>query len=86
MIDARVMMQKVGKSVEALQKDTSTTLRGINKATGTVERSINATLSEDSALQYRLQQLINDLGEAASSFSILADTLQRKPNSLILGK
>ncbi|PWQ97938.1 intermembrane transport protein PqiB [Leucothrix arctica] len=86
MIDARVMMQKVGKSVEALQKDTSLTLRGINKATGTVERSINATLSEDSALQYRFQQLINDLSEAASSFSVLADTLQRKPNSLLLGK
>ena len=86
MIDARVMMQKVGKSVEALQKDTSLTLRSINKATGTVERSINATLSEDSALQYRFQQLINDLSEAASSFSVLADTLQRKPNSLILGK
>jgi len=86
MIDARIMMQKVGKSVEALQKDTSLTLRGINKATNTVERGINATLSEDSALQYRFQQLINDLSEAASSFSILADTLQRKPNSLILGK
>ena len=85
-IDARVMMQKVGKSIEALQKDTSQTLRGINKTTSTVERSINATLSEDSALQYRFQQLINDLSEAASSFSVLADTLQRKPNSLLLGK
>ncbi|RVU85731.1 MCE family protein [Leucothrix sargassi] len=85
-IDARVMMQKVGKSIETLQKDTSQTLLSINKATGTVERSINATLSEDSALQYRFQQLINDLSEAASSFSVLADTLQRKPNSLILGK
>jgi paraquat-inducible protein B len=85
-IDARVMMQKIGKSVEALQKDTSQTLRGINKTTSTVERSINATLSEDSALQYRFQQLINDLSEAASSFSVLADTLQRKPNSLLLGK
>ena len=84
-IDARVMMQKVGKSIEALQKDTSQTLRGINKTTSTVERSINATLSEDSALQYRFQQLINDLSEAASSFSVLADTLQRKPNSLLLG-
>ncbi|PID45685.1 MAG: hypothetical protein CSB47_07795 [Proteobacteria bacterium] len=85
-IDARVMMQNVGKSVVRLQKDTSRTLGGINKATHTVERSINATLSEDSALQYRFQQLINDLSEAANSFTVLADTLQRKPNSLILGK
>ena len=85
-IDARVMMQNVGKSVVTLQKDTSRTLWGINKATNTVERSVNATLSEDSALQYRFQQLINDLSEAANSFTVLADTLQRKPNSLILGK
>lgn len=85
-IDARVMMQNVGKSVVTLQKDTSRTLGGINKATNTVERSVNATLSEDSALQYRFQQLINDLSEAANSFTVLADTLQRKPNSLILGK
>jgi len=85
-IDARVMMQNVGKSIVTLQKDTSVTLGGINKATNTVERSVNATLSEDSALQYRFQQLINDLSEAANSFTVLADTLQRKPNSLILGK
>jgi len=86
LIDARVMMQNVGKSVVTLQKDTSRTLLGINKATHSMERGINATLSEDSALQYRFQQLINDLSEAANSFSVLADTLQRKPNSLILGK
>lgn len=85
-IDARVMMQNVGKSVVTLQKDTSRTLGSINKATNTVERSVNASLSEDSALQYRFQQLINDLSEAANSFTVLADTLQRKPNSLILGK
>lgn len=86
LIDARVMMQNIGKSAVALQKDTSRTLGSINKATNTVERGINATLSEDSAMQYRFQQLINDLSEAANSFSVLADTLQRKPNSLILGK
>ena len=86
MIDARVMMQKVGKTTEALQKDVSRTLWHINKAGVAVEKGVNSTLSEDSALQYRFQQLINDLSEAASSFSVLADTLQRKPNALILGK
>ena len=86
MIDGRVMLQKVGKSAEALQKDASRTLWHINKASLAVEKGVNSTMSEDSALQYRFQQLINDLGEAASSFSVLADTLQRKPNSLILGK
>jgi|GEM_PF-687447 len=86
MIDGRVMMQKVGKTAVTLQKDASRTLWHINKASLAIEKGINSTMSEDSALQYRFQQLINDLGEAASSFSVLADTLQRKPNSLILGK
>lgn len=86
MIDARVMMQKVGESTEALQKDASRTMWHINKASIAAESGINSTMSEDSALQYRFQQLINDLSEAASSFSVLADTLQRKPNALILGK
>jgi len=86
LIDARVMMQRIGKAVTALKKDTSRTLHSVNKAAGTLDRSMKSTLSEDSALQYRFQQLINDLGEAANSFSVLADTLQRKPNSLILGK
>ena len=85
-IDARVMVQKVGKTAEALQKDAGRTLWHINKASLAVEKGVNSTMSEDSALQYRFQQLINDLSEAASSFSVLADTLQRKPNSLILGK
>jgi len=62
-----------------LQKDLRVTLKHVNKG-------IDSTLSEDSALQYRLQQLINDLAEASKSFSVLADTLQRKPNSVIFGK
>jgi len=86
MIDGRVMMQKVGKTAEALGKDASRTLWHINKASLAIEKGVNSTMSEDSALQYRFQQLINDLSEAASSFSVLADTLQRKPNALILGK
>ena len=86
MIDGRVMMQKVGKTAGVLQKDASRTLWHINKASLAVEKGVNSTMSEDSALQYRFQQLINDLSEAASSFSVLADTLQRKPNALILGK
>jgi paraquat-inducible protein B len=49
-------------------------------------RSANASLGEDSALQYELRQLIEEVNDAANSFSVLADTLQRKPNSLIFGK
>ncbi len=69
-----------------LQKDVNKTLGNINRVSHSLDKGLKATLSEDSALQYRLQQLINDLGEASKSFSVLADTIQRKPNSVIFGK
>lgn len=69
-----------------LQGDMSKTLNGVDRVTLNLNKGLKNTLSEDSALQYRLQQLINNLSEASNSFSILADTLQRKPNSIIFGK
>lgn len=69
-----------------LQRDTSKTLASINSVSNTLDKGLKSSLSENSALQYRLQQLINNLSEASKSFSILADTIQRKPNSLIFGK
>ena len=69
-----------------LQQDTRRTLRHIDKSSLILNKGLKSTLSEDSALQYRLQQLINDLGEASRSFSTLADTIQRKPNAVIFGK
>lgn len=76
-------VDNVGNKV---QQDVRRTLNGIDRVTLTLNKGLKNTLSEDSALQYRLQQLINDLSEASNSFSILADTLQRKPNSIIFGK
>ncbi|HIO92359.1 MAG TPA: MCE family protein [Leucothrix mucor] len=77
--DASKTLNTLSNVSNKLQKDLKITLKN-------VDQGIKSTLHEDSALQYRLQQLINDLGEASKSFSILADTLQRKPNSVIFGK
>lgn len=49
-------------------------------------KNANNTLDEDSSLQYELRLLIEEVSEAANSFSVLADTIQRKPNSVIFGK
>lgn len=84
--DAHHTMQNLNNVSNKLQQDLRRTLRHIDKTTLVVNKGLKATLSEDSALQYKLQQLINDLGEASKSFSILADTIQRKPNSVIFGK
>ncbi|MCK5918583.1 MAG: MCE family protein [Cocleimonas sp.] len=84
--DLGISLRTFNNVSNKLQQDTRKTLRHIDNTTVVINKSLKATLSEDSALQYRLQQLINDLGEASRSFSTLADTLQRKPNAVIFGK
>ncbi len=69
-----------------LEQSTAKTMQSIHRTSSTLDAGLKATLSEDSALQHRLQVLINELTEASKSFSVLADTLQRKPDSLIFGK
>ncbi len=84
--DASQSMKTLNNVSNKLQNDISKTLKNIDRVSMTLDKGLKSTLSEDSALQYRLQQLINELSEAAKSFSVLADTIQRKPNSLIIGK
>ena len=84
--DASQSMATFNNVANKLQRDISVTLKNISKTSNTMDKSLNATLGEDSGLQYRLQLLINDLSEASKSFSVLADTIQRKPNSVIFGK
>ncbi len=84
--DVRQTLRTVDNVGNKLQRDLSKTLNGVDRVTLTLNKGLKNTLSDDSALQYRLQQLINDLSEASNSFSILADTIQRKPNAIIFGK
>jgi len=84
--DVHQTLQTVNNVGNKVQKDLHRSLNGVDRVTLSLNKGLKNTLSEDSALQYRLQQLINDLSEASNSFSILADTLQRKPNSIIFGK
>ncbi|HIP81755.1 MAG TPA: MCE family protein [Leucothrix mucor] len=95
--DASVTMRTISNVSNKLQKDASHTMKTVNnvsnklqrdtsKTLATLNKGLKSTLSEDSALQYKVQQLLNELSEASNSFSVLADTIQRKPNSVIFGK
>jgi len=95
--DASVTMRTITNVSNKLQKDASHTMKTVNnvsnklqrdtsKTLATLNKGLQSTLSEDSALQYKVQQLLNELSEASNSFSVLADTIQRKPNSVIFGK
>ncbi len=95
--DSRKTMQSLTNASNKLQKDASHSMRTFSNVSNKLQRdtsktlsainhTLKSTLSEDSAMQYKLQQLMNDLSEASNSFSVLADTIQRKPNSVIIGK
>ncbi|MBW1980489.1 MAG: MCE family protein [Deltaproteobacteria bacterium] len=60
----------------------SSILDQTEKAVAGVESAINS----DSALQYELKRALKELARAAHSLSILADYLERHPDSLIFGK
>lgn len=58
----------------------------IQKVAKTAQNTINQSIGQDSALQHKLEIMLDDLSETANSFSVLADTLQRKPSSVLFGK
>ena len=75
-------LQATRKAIVEIQK----TAKAAEVTMKTAQGTINQSLGEDSALQYKLQVMLDDLSETANSFSVLADTLQRKPNSVLFGK
>ena len=84
--DAGQTLQTFSNVGNKLEQNAAKTMQSINRTSSTLDAGLKSTLSEDSALQHRLQVLINELTEASKSFSTLADTLQRKPDALIFGK
>ncbi len=73
-------------TIQQTAKASQGAIKAIQQTAKTTQNTINQSLGEDSALQYKLQVMLDDLSETANSFSVLADTLQRKPNAVILGK
>jgi paraquat-inducible protein B len=49
-------------------------------------KSINGSVSKDSPLYYELLRVFKELTEAARSFRVMADYLERNPDALIYGK
>ena len=80
---------KLNKRTMPLANQLHTTLRRLDGALIEAKKPLSSAdtmLNEDSSLQYELRLLIEEVSEAANSFTILANTLQRKPNSVIFGK
>ena len=80
---------KLNHQTMPLAKQLNTTLKRLDGALAEAQKTLasaDTVLNEDSGLQYELRLLIEEVSEAANSFTVLANTLQRKPNSVIFGK
>ncbi|MGI9308720.1 MAG: MlaD family protein, partial [Gammaproteobacteria bacterium] len=80
--DTQTLMQNTDKEIAAIAKDLDKTLA---QAEGAL-RQAKATLQEDSALSYQLNNTLIEIGSAAKSLRILTDYLQQHPEALISGK
>jgi len=87
--NAEAITGKLNKQTMPLANQLNNTLRRLDGALIEAKKTLSSAdtmLNEDSSLQYELRLLIEEVSEAANSFTILANTLQRKPNSVIFGK
>lgn len=73
------------KEIKGVAATADKTLSAATSTLSTADKTMKQTLGDEAGLQYRLEVLIEDLGQAADAFSVLADSIQRKPNSLIFG-
>jgi paraquat-inducible protein B len=80
--DARALVNNVDGRVEPI---TDSAVAVLDQAQQTLE-SIETTLEPGSPLSYQLAQTLRELQEAARSLRVLADYLERHPNSLVFGR
>jgi paraquat-inducible protein B len=75
---ARNTDERLGQLIVGVDR----TLAGLSRTL----RETNEILGEGSPERYRLQLALDDLSGAAQSIRVLADYLERNPNSLVVGK
>lgn len=87
--NTRDLSGKLNEETVPITKQMRQVMVKLDDALGEARKTLktaNNSLGEDSAMQYELRLLLEEVSDAANSFSVLADTIQRKPNSLLLGK
>ncbi|MBP8295343.1 MAG: MCE family protein [Burkholderiales bacterium] len=84
--DARTTLQNANKLIEQLGAKTapeaSAALAEVRRTLKTIERAI----APDAPLQRDLQEALREVARAAQAFRLLADYLERHPESLLRGK
>lgn len=79
---ARVLIRDLDGRVDPIA---DSAVAALDQAKQTLE-SVETTLEPGSPLSYQLAQTLRELQEAARSLRVLADYLERNPNSLVFGR
>jgi paraquat-inducible protein B len=75
-------IEPLASSITKTSDEAAVTLRKAQATMGTIDD----VAGEDSIVSYRLGKTLEDLGSAARSLRLLADTLQHQPDAVIFGK
>jgi paraquat-inducible protein B len=82
---AQRLEAEIGPLTASITKTSDEAGATLKKAQGTLD-TIDYLAGEDSVVSYRLGKTLEELGAAARSMRLLADTLQQQPESVIFGK
>ncbi len=77
-----VNFENIPKDIKYTLEQSEITLQKLNKTLEAGEKN----LKDDSILQHDIRNLLQEVTRAATAIEGVADTLQRKPNSIIFGK
>src|SRR5262249_12577722 len=74
-------LREIGPLLDSLRQTSQAAQVTLTQAGSTLD-----SVGPDSALRYDLARMLSELTDAARSLRVLADYLERNPNSLIFGK
>jgi paraquat-inducible protein B len=83
--DLRSVVQHVGRRVDGVSDELEKTLAAARRALDEARGSLGA-FSEDSTLRYEVATLLEEATQAVRALRVLAETLERNPESLLSGK
>jgi paraquat-inducible protein B len=84
--DARRTLQNANKLIEQLGAETAPEARAALAEVRRTMATIDKAIAADAPLQRDLQEALREVSRAAQAFRVLADYLERHPESLLRGK
>ncbi len=84
-VDLRSVIRQAGRRVDGVSDELEKTLAAATRALDEARGSLGV-LSDDSTLRYEVATLLEEATQAARALRVLAEMLERNPESLLSGK